>query len=527
MNKRLLVLLLLLFVISAKAQQKVIPLYNGPAPGSENWTWTEQENANNMYHSNAVYNVSKPTLTVYPPDSTYAPTGTAVIVCPGGGFHSLSIMQEGYAAVKWFQKRGITAFLLRYRLMHTLSDDPYKQENDDRNNKSADKQRAEVVGMAIADGKQAIAYVRQHATEYGISPSRIGIIGFSAGGTVAASAAYNYTPENRPDFAIPVYGYFPPEMQVNVPQDAPPIFICAATDDTYGLETHSVSLYNTWIASKHSAEIHIYSKGSHGFGMRAQGLPSDTWTDRLADWLDLQGFIEPAFTIKGKVSAKQAVESTKRSEEKIHTDWASLAHYEAKNDSLKTNPNTKPRVIFIGSSGTENWAGLDPAFFTNGYNNRGISGQTTTQMLVRFREDVIDLKPAAVVILGGINDIAQNTGPISVEDIFGNIQSMAELAKANHIRVVLSSLTPAALIPWRPAINPVKKIIDLNKIIKAYAAKMGFAYIDYYSALVTGDNKALNPKYTNEGLHMNLAGYKVMEPIAKKAIAETLKKKLN
>ena len=180
----------------------------------------------------------------------------------------------------------------------------------------------------------------------------------------------------------------------------------------------------------------------------------------------------------------------------------------------------------MGNSITEGWYNLDPGFF-NGrpYIDRGISGQTTPQMLVRFREDVIDLKPAVVVILAGINDIAQNTGPIKLENTFGNIRSMAELADQNHIKVILSSVMPAAKIGWRPSIDPVQKIIDLNKMIKAYAEKMHFGYIDYYSAMVVGDNKALNPAYTNEGLHPNLAGYKVMEPLAEQAIAKALKQK--
>jgi lysophospholipase L1-like esterase len=148
-------------------------------------------------------------------------------------------------------------------------------------------------------------------------------------------------------------------------------------------------------------------------------------------------------------------------------------------------------------------------------------------MLVRFREDVINLKPAVVVILAGINDIAQNTGAIPLENTFGNIESMAQLPHANHIKVILSSVMPAAKIGWRPAIDPVQKIIDLNKMIKAYAGANGFGYIDYYSAMVVGDNKALNPQYTNEGLHPNLDGYKVMEPLAEKAIADALNNKTN
>src|ERR1700753_45733 len=169
--KRNLILAIIFFAaIAAKAQQKVIPLYNGPAPGSENWTWSETENDSNMYHAHTIYNVSKPTITVYPADESVAATGTAVIVCPGGGFQSLSIMQEGYAVVKWLQKKGITAFLLKYRLHHTMGHDPYKEENEGRGSKEKGEEMNKVVDMATADAQKAITYVRQHAAEYGVLP---------------------------------------------------------------------------------------------------------------------------------------------------------------------------------------------------------------------------------------------------------------------------------------------------------------------------------------------------------------------
>lgn len=293
MNKISTSILLFLFSISVKAQQKVIPLYPGVAPGSESWTWNEQENANNMYHSNAIFNVSKPTLTVYPPDNLHAPTGTAIIVCPGGGFHSLSIMQEGYAVVKWLQSKGITAFLLKYRLMHTEGGDPYKQEMEDHTRKGANADLLTVANMAVADGRQALTYVRAHAAEYGIDPKSIGIIGFSAGGVVSAATAYNYTPKNRPDFVGFIYGgNLPADMQNKIPADAPPLFIAAATNDNYNLEMAAVSLYSSWVTAKHAAELHIYAQGGHGFGLNKQGLPTDTWTDRFMDWMALQGFIK-------------------------------------------------------------------------------------------------------------------------------------------------------------------------------------------------------------------------------------------
>ena len=293
MNKLLPALLCFLSTLALHAQQKVIPLYPGAAPGSENWTWSETESDKNIYHSNAIFNISKPTLTVYLPDSSHAPTGMAVIVCPGGGFHSLSIMQEGYGVVKWLQSKGITAFLLKYRLMHIQGSDPYQQENEDRTRKAADTERAVVADMAIADGRQALAYVRTHAADYGIDPKRIGIIGFSAGGVISVATAYNATPENRPDFIGFVYGGMTPvTFQAPVPADAPPLFIAAASDDQYDLQLVAVKVYTKWVTAKRVAEMHIYAKGGHGFGLRKQQLPSDSWTDRFLEFLTQQGLLK-------------------------------------------------------------------------------------------------------------------------------------------------------------------------------------------------------------------------------------------
>lgn len=296
MKKILAVILVCLFSVGIHAQEKVIPLYPGIAPGTETWTWGEKESANNMYHSNAIFDISKPTLTVYAPDKSHAATGMAIIVCPGGGFHSLSIMQEGYAVVKWLQSQGITAFLLKYRLVHAENGDPYKQEIADSHNEGAKAKRSIIVDMAVADGRQAITYVRAHAAEYGVDAKKIGIIGFSAGGVISLSTAYNYTPEDRPDFVGFMYGGGDLPTGVNknnIPADAPPLFIAAATNDEYNLQLVAASLYTTWVTARHPAELHIYAKGGHGFGLKKQGLPSDTWTDRFIDWLKLQKFLMP------------------------------------------------------------------------------------------------------------------------------------------------------------------------------------------------------------------------------------------
>ncbi|MBV8391376.1 MAG: SGNH/GDSL hydrolase family protein [Mucilaginibacter sp.] len=205
-----------------------------------------------------------------------------------------------------------------------------------------------------------------------------------------------------------------------------------------------------------------------------------------------------------------------------HNDWANLRKYQDENSKLSPPAPGENRIVFMGNSITEFWKVNDPGYFS-GYVNRGISGQTTPQMLIRFREDVINLKPAVVVILAGINDIAQNTGPIKLEDTFGNIVSMVELARAEHIKVVMSSVLPANHFPWRPAITPTEKVIALNKMLKDYADANHIVYLDYYSAMVD-DRKGLPLNLSGDGVHPNLAGYKVMEPLADKAITEALRR---
>lgn len=208
----------------------------------------------------------------------------------------------------------------------------------------------------------------------------------------------------------------------------------------------------------------------------------------------------------------------------LKTDWASLKRYGADNKQLRPVTGHEKRVVFMGNSITEGWLKADSAFFAGKpYINRGISGQTTPQMLVRFRQDVIELKPAVVVILAGTNDIAENTGPTTLEAIFGNIVSMAELAKANNIRVVLSSVLPAYTYRWRPQIQPVEKIAALNAMLKDYCSKHKITYVDYYSPMVD-DQKGLDKKYTNDGVHPTLTGYKIMEPLVEKGIAEALRR---
>ena len=202
-------------------------------------------------------------------------------------------------------------------------------------------------------------------------------------------------------------------------------------------------------------------------------------------------------------------------------DWPNLAKYAEANSKIDLSTMNNQRIVFMGNSITEGWGERD--FFNNpNYINRGISGQTTPQMLVRFRQDVVDLKPQAVIILAGINDIAGNTGPSTIKMISDNINSMAEIAMANNIKVILCSTLPAYDFPWAPGKEPAPKVIALNTLIKAFAEQNGLHYLDYYSAMVD-ERKGLPKKYSYDEVHCTPEGYAVMEKLVSEAIAKVLK----
>jgi acetyl esterase/lipase/lysophospholipase L1-like esterase len=527
MNKFLFLLSTLLFSVGIlHAQQKVIQLYQGAAPGSESWTWNDAENDHNAWNTTAVYNVSHPTLTVFAPDSMSS-TGTAVVICPGGAFHALSINSEGFDVARWLVKKGVTCFVLKYRLAHSLTSDPVAEIQAKWGKPEFNEAMKNTIPLCVADGKAAITYVRTHAAEYGIDPNQVGIIGFSAGGTIAASAAFNYTPENKPDFIAPIYPFFPPEMVTSVAADAPPMFAVAATDDGLNLASHSVNLYQQWLAAKRPAELHVFSNGGHGFGMRVQHLPSDGWIDRFGEWLRLNKYLEPIHALERtrKLAYWQLDSLRKEDENRTRNDWQNLTRYRKANAALAATTSAKPRVVFMGNSINDGWIKVDSAFFAGkNYIDRGISGQTTPQMLIRFRPDVIDLKPAVVVILAGINDIAGNTGPMTLEETYGNIVSMAQLARASNIKVVISSVMPAFDFPWRPGLQPAGKVIKLNAMLAAYATKNNMVYLDYFKAM-KDERNGLPANLSKDGVHPNLLGYRIMEPLAEKAIAEAMKRR--
>jgi acyl-CoA thioesterase-1 len=202
-------------------------------------------------------------------------------------------------------------------------------------------------------------------------------------------------------------------------------------------------------------------------------------------------------------------------------DWAGLGRYRTENARVGPPAPGENRVVFLGDSITDFWTQRGRFFPGRPYLDRGISGQTTPQMLVRFRQDVIALRPKVVVILAGTNDVAGNTGPATPEMIEDNLTSMAELAKANGIKVVLASVTPVFDYPWKPGLHPAEKIAVLNAWIRGYAARTGCVYLDYFAAMSDG-RQGMKAEYSDDGVHPNAAGYAVMEPLAEEAIAHAL-----
>ena len=268
--------------------QSTIRLYPGVAPGSESWSIPESTVAGPF--GPMLTNVSQPTLTVFRPDPGTS-TGTALIVCPGGAFHFLAMEDEGVKVGQWLRALGITAFVLKYRVLqltpeHTgrFMGEPVQQNHEET---------APVFPLAVADGRSALNYVRAHAEEFGISPQRVGVIGFSAGAMLTISLVMTSPEGAEPDFVAPLYTDVNALMRpLAIPRWAPPAFIAMASDDQLGFAPLSTEVYNAWLAARRPVELHAYAQGGHGFAMRQQGLPVDTWRERFEEWLRFGGWLK-------------------------------------------------------------------------------------------------------------------------------------------------------------------------------------------------------------------------------------------
>ncbi len=269
----------LTFLMACSAAAQVVQIWPGSAPGSENWTQQERT-ADNTPIGTVVFNVVTPTLTAYLPERTKA-TGSGVIIAPGGAFVALALDLEGNDVARWLQEKGIAAFVLKYRIMEKRGDGIPAGMNMDEAGK-----------YGIADGIQALRVVRQHATEWGLTPDRIGFMGFSAGAMVASGSLLQQDAAARPNFAAMIYGG-PFGVIPAIPAKLPPMFLAWAQDDALALKP-VVKFYDALTSAGHKPEVHIFSAGGHGFGLRKQGASSDHWSDAFYYWLEAQGFTRRA-----------------------------------------------------------------------------------------------------------------------------------------------------------------------------------------------------------------------------------------
>lgn len=273
--------------------QEVIRLWEGKAPGSE--TWTHQEVSTSSANGiTMIRDVVDPSITAYLPEPSTS-NGIAVVVCPGGAFRALAWESEGVAIARWLNKNGIAAFVLKYRLLKAgegrisfpmpAAGTKLVIKNANANPDPNNEELNNVIRLAISDGQQAIRLTRQNAKKWNINPSKIGIMGFSAGGGVVVGTALLNDPAAYPNFLVSLYG--PSQIDVNVPANAPPLFIAVAANHK-PVSMGCVALYTVWNEAGKPAELHVYSKGS--FGLGGKGLPSSTWPDRFLEWLKAEGF---------------------------------------------------------------------------------------------------------------------------------------------------------------------------------------------------------------------------------------------
>ena len=260
------------------AHGQVVKLWPGTAPGSEHWTQTERRIEETPVGP-VIFNVVTPTLTAFLPEPGRA-TGTGVIVAPGGAFVALAVGLAGDDLARWLQARGIAAFVLKYRIMEKRGDGIPRMDMDTAGR------------FAVADGIQAIEVVRQHAAEWGVRPDRVGFLGFSAGGMVASATVLQQDSAARPNFAAMIYGA-PFGVMPPIPRRLPPLFLAWAQDDRVALAPVE-RFYTALRTAGLRPEVHVFSTGGHGFGMRKQGTSSDHWIDAFYGWLETQGLTRPA-----------------------------------------------------------------------------------------------------------------------------------------------------------------------------------------------------------------------------------------
>lgn len=288
--KRISLLCFVICITNFSSAQEIIKVAHENAEGVE-WEGDEKAYYSDIWQNNVVTNVSVPTMEVFRPEN---PNGTAVVIAPGGGLYALSITSEGTQVAEWLAKKGITSFVLKYRLVPTGEDGVKEISDEGATNPARIGERvAPVMPYSIADGLSAIAHVRENAANFKVDPTKIGFMGFSAGGAVTMGVVYNYSEANKPDFIVPVYPWTSAYPVQDAPEDAPPMLVVCSSDDPLGLAAGSVELYSSWLKSGKKVGLHMYAKGGHGYGMKKQNLPSDSWIARFYDWSVAEGITAP------------------------------------------------------------------------------------------------------------------------------------------------------------------------------------------------------------------------------------------
>ena len=286
--KRILIPLLLSMSFLKTNSQEIVKIPTSGTPEDVIWENEERQFYNTIWETETVGNVTEPTMEVFRPEAGKA-NGTSVVICPGGGMYLLSIYSEGNEVAKWLAKEGVTGFVLKYRLVPTGDNGAEDLENDGA---EVIPKAKNMLKYAREDALNAIRHIRFNSEKYGVDANKIGIMGFSAGGAVTMDVVYKCDEGSKPNFIAPVYAWMNIVDDLSPPEDAGPIFVVCASDDPLLLAPASVDLYNDWMKVGKSAELHMYSKGGHGFGMKVQDLPSDQWIERFREWLDVMGFME-------------------------------------------------------------------------------------------------------------------------------------------------------------------------------------------------------------------------------------------
>jgi len=499
-------------LLQAIEPTRIVNLYSSAPKESNGYTdadeWAKE--------GTKIHCIATPRLDIYYPADVRKPMPVLLSI-PGGGYKYVSSGNEGEDVAAYFCPKGIAVAVLKYRL-------PNGHEN-----------------IPLADACRAVELLRDSAAAWNMQADKIGVMGFSAGGHLTASLMTKYTSEKaRPNYGILIYpvicsdpklwhkgsfeqllGPKPSKKQLTawsidkqVTAKTPPCLIVACEDDKTVPVENSIRMYQALRDQKVTAQLLLMPTGGHGWGFRKPIDRRDLIDDAILQfiWTNLGDKKKQTLSDIHKNEVRQ---------QKAQKDWAKYTRYQSQNDSIITN-NIPVKAVFLGNSITDHWGRWRPEFFAQYHcAARGISAQTTYQMLARMQADVIALKPEMVFILAGANDMACNDGPISDENLIGNIRSMCELAVAHGIRPMLCSILPHRKFYWNTAIqNPNERVIRINTMLKAYAERNGFGYVDYYSAMLASDGGGMREDLTPDEVHPYKEAYQIMEDIVRPYISE-------